>query len=131
MKKTSKLRIATVDRSDALDFVRLAVEGATGFAVEPEFQEADRDELVVEVRLTGDHVVDPRLAARAVRDDLPTALWAAGDSETRKGAERVWRLAVPLSCGDGTTAVAVRQRRGYSDRFNVHDATVPRSALAS
>jgi hypothetical protein len=66
MAPTSKLRVATPDVADALDVVKVEVEGATGFAVEPQFQEIDRADLVVEMRLTDSYDAEPGLVARAI-----------------------------------------------------------------
>jgi hypothetical protein len=66
MTSTSKLRIAVPDVADALDAVKFEVEEATGFAVEPVFQEIDRSELVVELCLADSNAADPRRVALAV-----------------------------------------------------------------
>lgn len=66
MTPTSKLRVATADVAEALDILKVEVEGATGFAVEPELQEIDCDDLVVEMRLTDSNSADPGLVARAI-----------------------------------------------------------------
>jgi hypothetical protein len=67
MTTTSKLRVSVSDQADALEILRSEVEGATGFAVEPELQEAEHDELVVEMRFTGLVSPEPQLVARAVK----------------------------------------------------------------
>jgi hypothetical protein len=67
MTTTSKLRVSVADQADALEILRSEVEGATGFSVEPELQEAEHDELVVEMRFTGPVTPEPQLAARAVQ----------------------------------------------------------------
>jgi hypothetical protein len=67
MTTTSKLRVSVSDQADALEILRSEVEGATGFAVEPELQEAEHDELVVEMRFTGLVTPEPQLVARAVQ----------------------------------------------------------------
>jgi hypothetical protein len=67
MTTTSKLRVSLADQADALEILRSEVEGATGFAVEPELQEAEHDELVVEMRFTGLVTPEPQLVARAVQ----------------------------------------------------------------
>ena len=67
MTTTSKLRVSVADQADALEILRSEVEGATGFSVEPELQEAEHDELVVEMRFTGLVTPEPQLAARAVQ----------------------------------------------------------------
>ncbi len=66
MRPTSKLRVVTSDSPDALDVIRHEVEGATGLAVEPEIQEIDGADLVVELRLVDSSAVVPGLVARAV-----------------------------------------------------------------
>jgi hypothetical protein len=66
MEPTSKLRVVTADAPDALRVVRQLVEEATGLAAEPEIQEVDGSELVVELRLAGPTVAAPGLVARAV-----------------------------------------------------------------
>jgi hypothetical protein len=62
----NKIRIATPDTDHALGNVRVEVERATGFAAELEFQEIDRRDLVVELRLADANAVQPGLVARAV-----------------------------------------------------------------
>jgi hypothetical protein len=62
----NKIRIATPDTDNALGTVRVEVERATGFAAELEFQEIDRTDLVVELRLADADAVQPGLVARAV-----------------------------------------------------------------
>ncbi len=66
MRPTSKLRVVTSDSPDALAIIRQEVEGATGLAVEPEIQEIDGPDLVVELRLLESSAVVPGLVARAV-----------------------------------------------------------------
>lgn len=66
MEPTSKLRVVTTDGPDALRVVRQEVEEATGRAAEPEIQEVDGRELVVELALAGPTAVAPGLVARAV-----------------------------------------------------------------
>lgn len=66
MEPTSKLRVLTRDTPDALRVLREEVEEATGRAAEPEIQEVDGPELVVELRLAGPTPVAPGLVARAV-----------------------------------------------------------------
>ena len=66
MTSTSKLRVATPDIADALDAVKVEVEGATGIAEQPVFQEIDRSELVVELSLADAGAVDPGHIAVAV-----------------------------------------------------------------
>jgi hypothetical protein len=62
----NKIRIATPDTDNALGNVRVEIERATGFAAELEFQEIDRTDLVVELRLADASAVQPGLVARAV-----------------------------------------------------------------
>jgi hypothetical protein len=62
----NKIRIATPDTDNALGTVRVEVERATGFVAELEFQEIDRTDLVVELRLADASAVQPGLVARAV-----------------------------------------------------------------
>jgi hypothetical protein len=52
--------------ADALDVVKVEVETATGFAAQPVFQEIERSELVVELRLAGSGAADPGHIALAV-----------------------------------------------------------------
>ncbi len=66
MRPTSKLRVVTADSPDALHVIRQEVEGATGLAVEPEIQEVDGPDLVVELRLLDSSTVVPGLVTRAV-----------------------------------------------------------------
>jgi hypothetical protein len=66
MASTSKLRIAVPDKADALDVVKVEVESATGFAAQPVFQEIERSELVVELRLADSSAADPGHIALAV-----------------------------------------------------------------
>ncbi len=156
----SKLRVVTSDSPDALDVIRHEVEGATGLAVEPEIQELDGTELVVELRLLDASTVVPGLVARAVRrspggldvlvvldgldhrlpsvarralrDGLATAQWGAGGiAGGGAGVEHSWQLAVPAVRADGRPVVGYRRRRGYSIRFGVRDAEAARAVLAS
>ena len=64
MEPTSKLRVVTADAPEALRVIRQEVEEATGLAAQPEIQEVERSELVVELRLAGATVVAPGLVAR-------------------------------------------------------------------
>jgi hypothetical protein len=64
----------------------------------------------------------PRVAQRALDDDLPTAEWDRSDSS--------WHLAVPSLCGD-QPIVGLSGRRGYSHRFTARDAAGFRRGLAS
>jgi hypothetical protein len=66
MSTTNKLRVITTDAPDALQVIKQEVEEATGFAVEPEIQEVDGADLVVELRLAGPTPAAPSLVARAV-----------------------------------------------------------------
>jgi len=73
MEPTSKLRVALPDREDALQVVTSEIEEATGIGFEPEFQEVDRGDLVVELRHASSSAIDSKLVARAVErlsDDL-------------------------------------------------------------
>lgn len=73
MTTTGKLRVAVTDGSQALQFVTSGIEDATGVAIEPEFQEIDRGDLVVELRLPSANVADAKLVAHALdylSDDL-------------------------------------------------------------
>jgi len=71
MTTTSRLRVAISDTTDALDIVRVEVEGATGYPVRPEFQESEFDELVVELRLDAPRSAEPNLIARAIERTTP------------------------------------------------------------
>jgi hypothetical protein len=73
MEPTSKLRVAVPDGANALRVVTTEIEEATGIALEPELQEVDGDDLVVELRLADSSICDPKLVVRAVErlsDDL-------------------------------------------------------------
>ncbi len=50
---TSKLRIALRDNPEDIEFVRTKVEADTGMVLEPEFQEIDTTQLIVELRVAG------------------------------------------------------------------------------
>jgi hypothetical protein len=80
MTTTSRLRVAISDSAEALQIVKLEVEGATGHPVRPEFQESEFEELVVELRLGAPGVPEPNLIARA-RSSAPLLtlmFWAFG-----------------------------------------------------
>ncbi len=62
----NKLRVAVPDHSEALEAVRVQVESAVGCQVRPEFQEAERGALVIEMRLAKPAGPDPRRLARAI-----------------------------------------------------------------
>ena len=66
MEPTSKLRVALPDGENALQVVTSEIEEATGIGFEPELQEVDRGDLVVELRHTGSSPIDARLVGRAV-----------------------------------------------------------------
>jgi hypothetical protein len=66
MTSSSRLRVAISDTAEALEIVKLEVEGATGFPVRPEFQESEFDELVVELRLGAPSSTEPNRIARAI-----------------------------------------------------------------
>ena len=73
MEPTSKLRVAVPDGANALRFVTAEIEEATGIALEPELQEVDGGDLVVELRLADWSICDSKLVVRAVErlsDDL-------------------------------------------------------------
>jgi hypothetical protein len=63
----------------------------------------------------------PRVALRALDDNLPTAQWDRADA--------TWHLAVPAVCGD-QRIVGLSQRRGYTRRFTTHEVTALRLGLA-
>ncbi len=67
---TSKLRIALRDNPDDIEFVRTKVEADTGMVLEPEFQEIDTTQLIVELRVAGAGHRRDRLA-EAVGDSVP------------------------------------------------------------
>lgn len=64
----------------------------------------------------------PRVAQRALDDNLPTAAWDRSASS--------WLLAVPSVCS-GKAIVGMSRRHGYSHRFTAHDADALRLGLAS
>jgi hypothetical protein len=64
----------------------------------------------------------PKVAQRALDDDLPTAKWERSDS--------CWHLAVPSVCC-GKVIVGMSRRSGYSHRFTAHDAAALWCGLAS
>jgi len=71
MTTTSRLRVAISDTAEALEIVKVEVEGATGYPVRPEFQESEFDELVVELRLDAPDSAEPNLIARAIERRTP------------------------------------------------------------
>jgi hypothetical protein len=73
MTATNKIRIATADRSGALDLVCSEVESAVGMPVRPVFQEIEGDCLILELRLDDD----------AAQAPLPTRLALAVDTVAR------------------------------------------------
>ncbi len=177
MTAASKLRVATADAPDALDLMKVGVETATGFAVEPQFQEIDCGDLVVEMRLTDSQAAAPQLVARAIErsacgievlstwkeasptrapapvssgqvfdvlegplpkvarrallDDIPTAQWRGRAGGAARADRSYWQLAVPVVRSDGQSIVGVHRRQGYSLRFGVHDAGAVREGLTS
>jgi len=68
---TSRLRVAISDTAEALEIVKVEVEGATGCPVRPEFQESELDELVVDLRLGTSSSAEPNLIARAIERTAP------------------------------------------------------------
>jgi hypothetical protein len=66
MTSVSKLRVATLDVTDALCVVTAEVEKATGFAAQPVLQEVDGADLVVEVQLADSNAAVPDHLALAV-----------------------------------------------------------------
>jgi hypothetical protein len=62
----NKFRVAVPDHRQALETVRAEVESAVGCPVSPEFQEAERGALVIEMRLAEPAGPDPRRLARAI-----------------------------------------------------------------
>lgn len=81
--------------------------------------------------LAGTGVPMPEVAQRALRDDLPTAKWPGASRVPVGEPKACWQLAVPVHRTDGQVLVGVMQRRGYSRRFGVHEATALRLGLAS
>jgi hypothetical protein len=73
----------------------------------------------------------PEVARRALRDGLPTAQWLAIDGHPTDVGQCQWHLAVPMVRTDGQYVVGLRQRPGYSRRFNPLDAIAARIDLAS
>ncbi len=71
MTATSKVRVAIPDSDTALEIVKLEVEGATGCSARPEFQESERDALVVEMRLVDSDPAVLSLVARAIERTAP------------------------------------------------------------
>jgi hypothetical protein len=61
-----RFRVAVPDHSEVLHTVRAEVESAVGCQVSPEFQEAERGALVIEMRLAEPAGPDPRQLARAI-----------------------------------------------------------------
>jgi hypothetical protein len=85
MTSSSRLRVAISDTAEALEIVKLEVEGATGYPVRPEFQETEFDELVVELRLGAPSSTEPNRIARAIqrtsRDIDVLGVWNAKQSD--------------------------------------------------
>ncbi len=71
MTATSRLRVAISDSAEALEIVKLEVEGATGCSARPEFQESELDALVVEMRLVDSDPAVLSLVARAIERTSP------------------------------------------------------------
>jgi hypothetical protein len=84
MSSTNKLRVAIPDGTDALDVVKVEVERATGFDVQPVLQEIDYTDLVVEVKLSDSNSADPRHIALTVGQASPDldvlSSWKEADS---------------------------------------------------
>ncbi len=60
MTATNKIRVATADRTGAINLVCAEVESATGMSVEAEFQEIEGDCLILELRLGDEETHSPR-----------------------------------------------------------------------
>lgn len=97
MTATNKIRIATADRSGALDLVCSEVESAVGMPVQPVFQEIEGDCLILELRLDDDAAQAPpptRLALAvdtAARDVQVLSAWNEPEASdpTPKGCHNV------------------------------------------
>ena len=129
MKPTSKLRVAVPDGANALRVVTTEIEEATGIALEPELQEVDRGDLVVELRLADSSICDSKLVVRAVErlsDDLEVlstwreappprdltpvtsqSVFAAADLAMPEVAQRACRDDLPTAQWPGTSRVPV------------------------
>ena len=64
MEPTNKLRVAIPDGKNALQVVTAEIEEATGIGLEPEFQEVDQGDLVVELRLADSSFTDSPAVVR-------------------------------------------------------------------
>jgi hypothetical protein len=62
----NNLRVAIPDAADALETVKVEIEGVTGFAVQPVFQEIEGSDLLVELRLVDSNAANPGRIARSV-----------------------------------------------------------------
>jgi hypothetical protein len=73
----------------------------------------------------------PAVARRALRDDLPTALWQMPfGRRSRARSDGSWVLAVPLRPRSGRRPVALTHRAGYALRFGTYDVRSIRNAFA-
>jgi hypothetical protein len=66
MASTIKLRVSLADTSSAIDLVMDRIQHATGLAAQPDYQELDRRELIVELSLPYAQVRQPSGLARIV-----------------------------------------------------------------
>jgi hypothetical protein len=127
MEPTSKLRVVVPDGANALRVVTTEIEEATGIALEPELQEVDGDDLVVELRLADSSICDPKLVVRAVerlsddlevlstwqeapppRDPAPVtsqSVFAGPDVAMPEVAQRAFRDGLPTAHWPGTVRV--------------------------
>jgi hypothetical protein len=71
MTSASKVRVAIPDASFALEVATARVRAATGLRAEPEFQEIDRGDLIVELRLPEVGECPPRQLADLVERSSP------------------------------------------------------------
>jgi hypothetical protein len=71
MTSASKVRVAIPDASFALEVATARVRAATGLRAEPEFQEIDRGDLIVELRLPEVGEWPPRRVADLVERSAP------------------------------------------------------------
>jgi hypothetical protein len=129
MEPTSKLRVAVPDGANALRVVTAEIEEATGIAFEPELQEVDGGDLVVELRLADSSIGDSKLVVRAVerlsddlevlstwqeapppRDPAPVmspSVFAGTDVAMPEVAQRAFRDDLPTAKWPGTFRVPV------------------------
>lgn len=139
MEPTSKLRVAIADGEDALQVVTAEIEEAIGIGVEPEFQEIERGDLVVELRLADPSVPDSRLVAHAVerlsgdievlsawqevpliRDPTPTtsqSVFAGTEGAMPEVAQRAIRDELPTATWKSSWQLAVPVQRGDGQVF--------------